>query len=431
MDRRAFLGWAGGLAGVAGFPREIDDTPAFRVDGRRDVPRYSSSATSASGAADRQRWIELLTRLADPVLTNLAEGRLKERMPVEAAPETVDERRLFTHLEAVGRLLAGLAPWIELGDDGSEEGRLRGKYAELARRAIAVGTDPASPDALDFTNGGQALVDAAFLAHATLRAPRALNDGLDTATRERLVAALGAARVHLPGFNNWLLFSATLEAALCRMGADWDRMRVDYALRQHEQWYVGDGLYSDGPNFKWDYYNSYVIQPMLIDILASCGKESSQWLPFREPVLRRARRYAGVLERLIAADGSFPAIGRSIAYRCGAFQLLAQMALRRELPWPMPPAQARTALTAVIRRTLEAPGTFDDDGWLTIGLCGHQPEIGETYMSTGSLYLCATAFLPLGLPPSDEFWTAPPQPWTSQLAWSGQPVRGDHALQPT
>ncbi|MGH9161116.1 MAG: DUF2264 domain-containing protein [Vicinamibacteraceae bacterium] len=431
MDRRAFLGWAGGLTGVAGFPRRIDDTPTFHAEGRTSVPRYSSDATSASGAADRKGWITLLTRMADPVLTNLAEGRLKERMPVEAARETAVKRRAFTHLEAVGRLLAGLAPWIELGDDGSEEGRLRAKYAGLARQAIAVGTDPASPDALDFTNGGQALVDAAFLAHATLRAPRALNEALDAATRQRLVAALTSARMHLPGFNNWLLFSATLEAALYRMGADWDRIRVHYALRQHEQWYVGDGLYSDGPNFRWDYYNSFVIQPMLVDVLEACLPASRRWAQFREPVLRRARRYAGVLERLIAPDGSFPAIGRSMAYRCGAFQLLAQMALRRELPWPMPPAQARTALTAVIRRTLEAPGTFDDGGWLTIGLCGHQPEIGETYISTGSLYLCATAFLPLGLPPSDELWMAPPQPWTSQLAWSGQPVRLDHALPPT
>ena len=76
----------------------------------------------------------------------------------------------------------------------------------------------------------------------------------------------------------------------------------------------------------------------------------------------------------------------------------------------------RGALTAVIRRTLEAPGTFDAAGWLRIGFCGHQPAIGETYISTGSLYLCAAAFLPLGLPASDPFWASPAQPWTAQRA---------------
>jgi hypothetical protein len=134
-----------------------------------------------------------------------------------------------------------------------------------------------------------------------------------------------------------------------------------------------------------------------------------------------------VLERLVAPDGSFPAIGRSLAYRCGAFHSLAQMALRRALPDGVTAPQVRAALTALIRRTMEAPQTFDGDGWLTIGFCGHQPAIGETYISTGSLYLCAMAFLPLGLAPSDEFWAAPAQPWTSVRAWSGQAFPIDRA----
>ena len=128
-------------------------------------------------------------------------------------------------------------------------------------------------------------------------------------------------------------------------------------------------------------------------------------------------------------DGSFPAIGRSIAYRCGAFHLLAQLALRRELPEGVSPAQARGALGAVIRRTLTAPETFDANGWLRIGLAGHQPGIGERYISTGSLYLCATAFLPLGLTPSEPFWASPPEPFTAQRVWSGQAVPIDHAIQ--
>src|SRR5206468_8666505 len=142
----------------------------------------------------------------------------------------------------------------------------------------------------------------------------------------------------------------------------------------------------------------------------------------------RARRYAAILERMVGPDGSFPPIGRSLAYRCGAFQVLAQMALRRGLPEAVSAPQARGALTAVIRRTLEAPGTFDANGWLTIGFCGHQPGVGETYISTGSLYLCTVGLLPLGLPPADEFWSAAAQPWTSVRAWSGQAFPIDHAL---
>ena len=104
------------------------------------------------------------------------------------------------------------------------------------------------------------------------------------------------------------------------------------------------------------------------------------------------------------------------------------MALRRELPEGVTPGQVRAALSAVQARTLEAPGTFDGGGWLRIGPAGHQPGIGERYISTGSLYLCATALLPLGLPPVDPFWTEPARPWTSKVAWAGDPFPIDHAL---
>ena len=413
MNRREFL-TATGAAGV--------------------MPLVAPSRSSAeavqparTGLNDRAIWTSLVQRLADPVLKNLANGTLKAKMPIEQAPKATD-RPAVTHLEALGRLIAGIAPWIALPDDGSPEGRTRAQYADLARRAIARAVDPSSPDALNFTTNRQPLVDAAFLAQGVLRARKVLGDDLEPATKRQLVAALESTRAITPGFNNWLLFSATVEAALNVLGAPWDRLRVDYALRQHEQWYKGDGTYGDGPDFHWDYYNSFVIQPMLLDVLDVCKAENPAWTAMVPRVDARAKRYAAILERLVAPDGSFPAIGRSIAYRCGAFHLLAQMALRKTLPEDVTAAQVRGALTAVIRRTLEAPNTFDEQGWLRIGLCGHQPGVGETYISTGSLYLCTVGFLPLGLPASDDFWSAGPQPWTSVRAWSGQAFPIDHAI---
>ena len=347
-------------------------------------------------------------------------------MPVEAADKT--DRRAVTHLEAFGRLLAGLAPWIELPADATAEGRVRAEYADLARRAIARAVDPRSPDYLNFTRERQPLVDAAFLAQGLLRARTALRDGLDPAVKTQLIAALESTRAIAPPFNNWLLFAATVEAALAALGAPWDRMRVDYALRQHDQWYKGDGVYGDGPSFHFDYYNSFVIHPMLVDVLAVCRDEMPAWKDLDARVRERAARYAAIQERLISPEGTFPPVGRSIAYRFGAFHLLAQTALRRALPDGVSPAQVRGALTSVITRSIDAPGTFDADGWLRIGFCGHQPGVGETYISTGSLYLCAVGLLPLGLPPDDEFWSAAPVPWTAQRAWTGQEFPIDHAL---
>jgi len=409
MDRREFLKTAGAVGAVS------------------SVPGMARAAQPAvASPTDREVWIAAMRRLADPVLTHLANGTLKAQMPVEQASGA--DRRAVTHLEALGRLITGLAPWIELQADSTPEGRARAEYAGLARRAIARAVDPASPDFMNFTRDRQPLVDAAFLALGVLRAPRTLRDELDAPARRHLVAALESTRPIAPPFNNWLLFSATVEAALKSLGAGWDRMRVDYALRQHEQWYKGDGAYSDGPEFHWDYYNSFVIHPMLLAVADACKDETAAWKDLAPVIARRAQRYAAVQERMIGADGSFPAIGRSLAYRCGAFHLLADVALRRQLPEGVPPAQVRGALTAVVKRTLDAPDTFDADGWLRIGFCGHQPGVGETYISTGSLYLCSAGLLPLGLPASDEFWSAPAQPWTSVRAWSGRPFPIDHAL---
>ena len=392
------------------------------------APAFASSAAHAQAPARAERdvWVAQARRLTEPVLTHLAAGTLHAKMPVEQAAGT--NRRNVTHLEAAGRLLAGIAPWLELPADASEEGRLRARYLDLGRQSIARAVDPASPDFMNFTRERQPLVDAAFLGEALLRAPKALTGSLDATTKRHLVAALESTRAITPAFSNWLLFTATIEAALAALGAAFDATRVEYAVRQHDQWYRGDGAYSDGPAFHWDYYNSLVIHPMLVDVVAALSDRMPLLKEMAPRVEERAKRYAAVQERSIGPDGTFPPIGRSLAYRCGAFHLLAQSALRRALPGEVVPAQVRGALTAVVTRTLDAPQTFDPDGWLRIGFCGHQPGGGETYISTGSLYLCSVALLPLGLAAADPFWSDPAVPFTQQRAWSGQPFPIDHAL---
>src|SRR5205823_6611576 len=181
--RREFLASLGAFAAAA--PRGRGWTPGLR-------PESASSLTP--GSADREYWLNVLARLTEPVLTNLAEGRLRQRMPMEIAPAGRPDRRDYTHLEAVGRLLTGIAPWLELADDGSPEAGRRRRYAELARRGLHAATDAASPDFLNFARGRQPLVDAAFLAHAIVRAPGALWEQLDAGTRRNVVAALKATR---------------------------------------------------------------------------------------------------------------------------------------------------------------------------------------------------------------------------------------------
>jgi hypothetical protein len=378
--------------------------------------------------SDRKYWVDTLTKIADPVLVSLSAGELHKKMPVECKPGTEADRRKYSHLEAFGRLMTGMAPWLALAKDDTVEGKLREKYTKLARQSLKMAVDPGSPDFMNFSDGSQPLVDSAFLAHAILRAPGILWHQLDQQTQQHLVAAMKSSRVIVPGNNNWLLFAAMVEAFLFFAGEQPDMTRVEPAISRHLEWYKGDGWYGDGPEFHWDYYNSFVIHPMLLDVLDVFRKKESRYENIFETELKRAGRYAVIQERLVSPEGTFPVIGRSVAYRFGAFHLLGQLALQHRLPGELAPEQVRSALSAVIKRMIEAPGTFDENGWLKIGFCGHQPGAGESYISTGSLYLCTAGLLPLGLPPSDPFWTGQAADWTSRKIWKGKDFESDHAL---
>ena len=389
----------------------------------------------SDGSVERAYQLDLLERLALPVLTAQAEGRLRTSIPDRVGPNEAHgvSRSTYAPLEAVGRVLSGIGPWLE-GDGGDDaENARRDALRRLSLRALETGLDPDSPDALDLTSGEQCVVDMAFIAIGLLRARCALLSKLDRRTTAHLVRALQAMRRHRVGRNNHLLFAGICEALLAHMGEDWDPMRLDYALSAMDGWYAGDAVYCDGPYFHWDYYQSYVIHPFMRTICDVVAGErepwEGPWAKLAEKVRVRGQRAAVQQVRLVAPDGSFPVIGRSITYRCGAFHHLADLALRDELPPHLSRSTARRALAAVIRRTMEAPGTFDAEGWLQAGLAGHQPMLAEGYINTGSLYLCATALLPLGLPPGAPFWADRPEPLPWEQAWSGNPIEADHALE--
>lgn len=376
---------------------------------------------------DRQFWLNTMDKLAKPVLSNLAQDKLKEVMPVTLS-KRIDNPAIRTrvaYLEAFARLLSGIAPWLNSESGDVSELAMRKQYRQWVVKGMSNAVNPAAKDYMNFTEG-QSLVDASYLAYSFLRCPWLWNN-IDTTTKRQVVDALRLTRKIKPVFSNWLLFSGMIEAFFCKYDYDWDPMRIDFCVRQFEQWYVGDGVYSDGVSYHWDYYNSYVIHPYLTTITDVVNEKNGTYKSISIKLKERSERYAIIQERLINTDGTYPATGRSIVYRGAVFQHLADMAWRNKLPQSLHPAQVRCALTAVIKKTMESPSTFKD-GWLTIGVYGSQPDLADFYNNTGSLYICANILLPLGLPDTDPFWSAPAEKWTSQKIWSGENVAGDHFL---
>lgn len=395
------------------------------------VQPLSAKKKKNSEPSDREIWTEVLYQMAAPVLSNMSEGKLQANMLVEVSP-TWDGRNVkVTYMECFGRLMSGLAPWLSLPDDDTAEGKQRKQLREWALKSYAHAVDPESPDYLLWRQEGQTLVDAAFLAQSFLRAYDALWVPLDELTKQRYITEFTQLRRVNPPYTNWLLFMSTVECFLRKVGAPSDNYRIISALRKIEEWYTGDGWYSDGPEFAFDYYGSFVIHPMYLESLevytdGGKNKRNAPGCDF-ERAKKRMQRFGMILERFISPEGTFPVFGRSITYRTGAMQPLAMLAWREWLPKELSNGQVRSALTAVIARMFADGKNFNEKGYLTLGFCGSQPHISDWYTNNGSLYLASLAFLPLGLPADHPFWTDAPESWTSKKAWGGEEFPKDHA----
>ena len=382
--------------------------------------------------SDRELWVGILYQMAAPVLSNMSEGKLQENMLVELSPTWDGRDKRVTYMECFGRLMAGLAPWLSLPDDDTAEGKQRKQLREWALKSYAQSVDPESKDYLLWRKEGQPLVDAAYIAESFLRGYDALWVPLDDLTKQRYIAEFQQLRRVDPPYTNWLLFSSTVECFLKKAGAQTDYYRITSALRKVDEWYVGDGWYSDGEDFAFDYYNSFVIHPMYVECLEvmTNGGKQNIWnvkggnFP---NALKRMQRFGMILERFVSPEGTFPVFGRSITYRTGVLQPLALLSLRGWLPKELPAGQVRAAMTAVIQRMFGDNRNFNAEGYLTLGFNGSQPNISDWYTNNGSLYLASLAFLPLGLPADAPFWTDAPQPWTSKKAWGGEDFPKDHA----
>jgi len=387
---------------------------------------YAQNDRGQKIVSDRTYWVDLLYKISEPVLRNMSRGELKKNMPLELSPTWDNRNKDVAYMEAFGRLMDGIAPWLNLPDDDTPEGKKRKQIREWALLSYANAVNPDSPDYLLWSGSGQVLVDAAFLANSFMRAPKVLWEPLDQVTKERYVKEFKSLRKIRPAYSNWLLFRAMIEAFLASIDEEYDSYALDISIRKMDEWYLGDGWYSDGPEFSFDYYNSFVIQPMLVEIIEVMdNKKINSPIKF-ELALRRMQRYNQLIERLISPEASFPAIGRSMTYRMGAFQTLALSAWKYGLPSTMTNGQVRNALTCVMKRMFSMEGNFSKDGYLQLGFAGHQPGIADSYTNNGSLYLTSLVFLPLGLPADHPFWTSTAEEWTSLKAWSGKPFPKDY-----
>ncbi|MGW3629913.1 DUF2264 domain-containing protein [Streptomyces sp. NPDC005122] len=287
------------------------------------------------------------------------------------------------------------------------------KVLERYADGLAAGTAGVWPRVRD---RGQPLVEAASVALALRLTRPLLWDRLDDAVRQRAAGWLGDALTAEPWPCNWELFPVTVGGFLAEIGHEPEAARaaVDRGLARIEQWYLGDGWYSDGPGRAFDYYNGWAMHlyPVLHARLA--GDERLLDL-YGGRLARHLEDYA----RLFGADGAPVHQGRSLTYRFATAAPLWLGALTGRTP--LAPGATRRLASGALRHFFDR-GAVDRRGLLTLGWHGPDESVLQGYSGPASPYWASKGFLGLLLPPDDEVWTAREEPGPTDRADAVTPV---------
>ncbi|MEU0060231.1 DUF2264 domain-containing protein [Streptomyces sp. NPDC006334] len=318
-------------------------------------------------------------------------------------PYATDDRALY-HLPGdrqswTGRLsdgLEGYARTFLLAAFRRDETALE-RYAD----GLAAGVSGVWPRIEDRT---QPLVEAASVALALRLTGRELWDRLDDGVRQRAAAWLSEALTAEPWPCNWELFPVTVGGFLQSVGfeADASRKAVDRGLERIEEWYVGDGWYTDGPIRAFDYYNGWAMH--LYTVLHA-------WLAGDTRLLDlyggRLSRHLTDYARLFGGDGAPLHQGRSLTYRFATTAPLWLGALTGHTP--LAPGETRRLASGALKYFLER-GAVDSRGLLTLGWHGPDSTVLQGYSGPASPYWASKGFIGLLLPAEHEVWTAVEEP---------------------
>ncbi|WP_093656531.1 DUF2264 domain-containing protein [Streptomyces wuyuanensis] len=281
-------------------------------------------------------------------------------------------------------------------------------HGHLARYAEGLASGTATDRGPDgwprISDVPQAIVESASVA-LSLRLTRPwLWDALDDRTRQRAVDRLLPALGPSPVDNNWWLFGLTVAGFLQDAGIETDlaRRTIDRSLARIDEWYRGDGWYSDGAGRSFDHYNGWALHlyPVLHAHLGGDRELLERYGP-------RLRAHLDGYARLFGADGSPMPYGRSLTYRFAA----------AAAPWlgaltgysPLTPGTTRRLASGAMRHFLDR-GATDDRGLLTLGWHGPYEPVLQDYSGPASPYWASKGFLGLLIPPSHPVWTNREEP---------------------
>ncbi|CAM5654667.1 hypothetical protein [Streptomyces afghaniensis 772] [Streptomyces afghaniensis] len=351
----------------------------------------------------RAHWEAIADRLLDALTPYASPGLAQYRLP---GPPS-HSGPWSDGLEGFARSFL-LAAFRIAGAGGQGVPGLIERYAA----GLAAGTDPHGPDRWPpITDRSQPMVEAASLAIALHETRPWIWDRLDDRVRQRVADWLGGFVGAVVNDSNWRLFQVITEEFLASVGAPHSRTEIDAGLARLEDWYRGDGWYTDGDGRKFDYYNAWALHlyPVLWARIAG---------PRADPRLvavhrTRLRSFLHDHQHFFGADGAPVHQGRSLTYRFATAAPLWAGALADATP--LPPGRTRRLASGALKHFAER-GVPDAQGLLTLGWYGPFLPVTQRYSGPASPYWASKAFLGLLLPADHPVWTAPEEPGPVETA---------------
>ncbi|WP_052424305.1 DUF2264 domain-containing protein [Nonomuraea candida] len=348
----------------------------------------------------RAYWEAMADRLLDAVVPYATDGFAQYRLPGRASRSGP----VSDGLEGYARTFL-LAAFRIAGARGEVPPALIERYAS----GLTAGTDPAHPYAWPaLTDMSQQLVEAASVALALHETRPWLFDRLSSGEQERVVAWLAGFLGRRTPDNNWVMFRVVVEQFLAGVGGPYEPGEITGGLERIEEWYAGDGWYSDGKGKNFDYYCGWALH-LYPSLWARMAGDTAR----QELYARRLRRFLDQYQHFFAADGGPVHQGRSLTYRFATVAPLWLGALTGASP--LPPGRTRRIAGRALRHFAER-GAPDERGLLSLGWYDAFPPIAQAYSGPASPYWASKAFLGLLLPPEHPVWTAPEEPAPVELA---------------
>lgn len=297
----------------------------------------------------------------------------------------------IAEIEGFSRVLWGLVPLL-IGGGESE-------LWEVVLDGIRHGTDPSHEEYWgEVGDYDQRLVEMAVFGFALAAIPERIWSPLAPGEQERLYDWLNQINAHSCHDCNWLFFNVLVNVGFCKIGRPYDAVQLENNLKRMDDFYLGEGWYSDGINGHCDYYAPFAIH--YYGLMYS--KLMEQEDPERSHVFKeRAKLFASGFISWFAPDGSALPYGRSLTYR------FAQAAFWSTYAYAgvegLPAGVVKGLVLRNLRWWFDQP-IFDAGGVLTVGYAYPNMIMAENYNAPGSPYWALKTFLPLAFGENHPFW---------------------------